>query len=183
MNIREGFVTGSFAVDYYTGNRKYADIDIATSSVELEELSRIPGFRKVTKFEESGNSFDVVENGFVEFGTFRYFRQDVEYNFGYTQEVENYRPIEVFGIKTKIVPPENLIALKLFLNRNTNGKQDFLDAAMLATSCKVDWNKLEYECWKNNLTTELDRLQIYCGIEKKRFVFVRNINIKCIVEV
>lgn len=139
------YLTGSMAVELYAGRHIVSDIDIVVKREDIKSLKRLFFIKEITR-----------KNKFGRFRSLKYSRNRIEFAFfdnitrdGRTfsfavndQRLRDCRKVGLGGISINVISPEELIILKLVLDRNTKEKHDRKDALSVYQKGNINLVKL-----------------------------------------
>lgn len=155
------YITGSYAVDFYTGLRNPKDIDLVINRSDIPRIETV--FRRKFKMivlEDGSINTCLKLTEFVDICCFDdYIIQGKRKSFEFSNKVYK-RCQKVFLDKNviNVVPIEELIMFKINLDRNNFGKNDRADVIKLLKLKKVNLLSLYKKAIKEQMVIKVTRL-------------------------
>ncbi len=155
------YITGSYAVDFYTGTRKPKDIDLVIKRADIPKIESALGrkFKMIICTDGTINTC-LKLNEDIDICCFDdYMINNSRKSFEFNDKVYK-RCLKVFVDKTEInvIPIEDLIIFKLSLDRNYFGKNDRADVVKLLTLKKVNFLSLYWKAIHEQKLIKISRL-------------------------
>jgi predicted nucleotidyltransferase len=160
------YITSSYAVYFYTKVNVPGDVDLVVRRQDIPKIEEVFGQRfQVLNFGKSGNATSMKLGSTVEMACFdNIYSKGKRFNLGFKDSVyQKAKSITIQGIKLHIIPIEDLIALKIILNRKSSQgikKADLDHARELIRSGKVNWVRMIMIGAKYMILLRIIRLKI-----------------------
>ena len=157
------YITGSYAVDFYTGLRNPKDIDLVINRLDIPKIESV--FRRKFKMivlDDGSINTCLKLTDFVDICCFDdYIIQGKRKSFEFSNKVYK-RCQKVFLDKNiiSVIPIEDLIMFKLNLDRNSFGKNDRLDVIKLLKLKKINFLSLYKKALKEQKVIKVSILII-----------------------
>lgn len=143
------------AVELYSGRKIVSDIDIVIKHEDIDRLKKM-FFIKETKQKNSHGSFRSLKynRNRIEFTCFDNInRHNKKYSFeANATRLKNCRKFLIDKTLIQVISPEELIVLKLLLDRNKKGKHDREDVSLVFQKTRINTAKLIFTARKYGVT-------------------------------
>lgn len=154
------YVTSGFAVYIYTGKRVFDDVDIVVSRVDIEKIEGLFGQKFTQTVFANGTATHLRLSPVVEIACFdEILVNGRKLSLKFDDKIyKNSQLIQIAQQNVRIVPIEELVILKLALNRSIGNKSDPKDIKLLLKSNRLNYFKLIARTIQVGLTLRLAKI-------------------------